>query len=100
MEDNKITCSKCGKRIPWNQAYSGFLCYECANGIKAPESPKQNSQIKNRTTEPSTSVGATILKILLAIIFVGAILFWVGACVGNFLNVDESPFPGLHWKAD
>jgi hypothetical protein len=22
----------------------------------------------------------------------------IGGCVGNFLDVNESPFPGLHWK--
>lgn len=44
----------------------------------------------------------TFLSIVLkALIFLGYAAFiglMVLACVGNFLNVDESPFPGLHWK--
>lgn len=55
---------------------------------------------KNISKKSSASIGAIVLKAILVLIFAGFILLWVGACVGNFLDVDESPFPSLHWKAN
>ena len=39
-----------------------------------------------------------LLKVLLGIVFIAFAILFIGACVGNLLNVDESPAPGLHWK--
>ena len=40
-----------------------------------------------------------LFYLVMTIAVIAFLCFWVGACVGNFLNVDEYPFPGLHWKA-
>lgn len=43
-------------------------------------------------------LGLFLCYLIMTIAIIAFLCFWVGACVGNFLNVDESPFPGLHWK--
>ena len=39
-----------------------------------------------------------LFKALLVIGVIGFFYFFIGACIGNFFNVDEDPAPGLHWK--
>ena len=60
--DGKITCSKCGKKVPWDQSYPGFLCYDCAKGLKKPNEGK-----KKDSKEGKPTLGAKILKFLLLI---------------------------------
>ena len=94
--DGKITCSKCGKKVPWDQSYPGFLCYDCAKGLKKPNEGK-----KKDSKEKKSTLGVKILKFLLLIASIGIIIFWLKACVGNFMNVDENPAPTIiHWKSD
>ena len=39
-----------------------------------------------------------LIRVLIILAFLVFVYFWVGSCIGNFLNVDEDPAPGLHFK--
>ena len=45
--------------------------------------------------ENKPTIGAVVLKCILAVLFSIFVLVWIAACVGNFLNVGDNPAPTL-----
>lgn len=35
---------------------------------------------------------------IVGICYLAFVIFLIGGCIGNVINVDEKPYSGLHWK--
>ena len=95
-DSEKVRCRICGKKVYWFELgdATNSICNNCIERMNHFPILEKWLNLKMFISRISVYFIYAILGIAIAAFLV----FWVGGCTANFLNVDDDPAPGLHWK--
>lgn len=95
-DSDKVRCRICGKKVYWFELgdATNSICYDCIERMN-------HFSILRAWFNLKAFMGKGFVYIAYAmfgIAIVAFLIFWISGCTANFLNVDDDPAPGLHWK--
>ena len=102
MSEEKVKCNNCGKAVYWFDLgdHTNSICYNCIEKMNRHPILWKWYKVKTYVKKRINFISVIIVKVILLLIFFAFMYVWVISCIGNALNVDEDPAPGLHWKPD
>ena len=121
MDKPKYKCIFCGKEIYWFEraTTSDYIaCLDCYDKIHTDPVFKRHCMeklaidrehaikaereavIKQKVTNIFNKIAFVFFQIFIVLLIFAFIIFLIGGCIGNALNLGEDPPAGLHWKYD